>query len=136
VLDPPDPAVAHYRLAKLLHEKHDPAAKRHVLKALEEAPRFRDAQKLLLQINRENNQTRVPSEKPARLLGFQSGTGAPKSKTRARLQCAFAGAKRPGVRRSCAAFEYQPYHAVSCTSSEFRVYAVLDDISLRPTSSA
>jgi len=60
LLDPPDPAQAHYRLAKLLHEKHDPAAKRHVLKALEEAPRFRDAQRLLLQINRENNQTRVP----------------------------------------------------------------------------
>ena len=59
LLDPPDPAVAHYRLAKLLHEKHDAAAKRHVLKALEEAPRFRDAQKLLLQINRENNQTHV-----------------------------------------------------------------------------
>ena len=60
LLDPPDPARAHFRLAKLLHEKRDPAAKRHVLKALEEAPRFRDAQKLLLQINREsNNSTRT-----------------------------------------------------------------------------
>jgi tetratricopeptide (TPR) repeat protein len=59
LLDPPDPARAHFRLAKLLHEKRDPAAKRHVLKALEEAPRFRDAQRLLLQINRENNSTRV-----------------------------------------------------------------------------
>jgi tetratricopeptide (TPR) repeat protein len=59
LLDPPDPAQAHYRLAKLLHDKRDPAAKRHVLKALEEAPRFRDAQRLLLQINRENNNTRV-----------------------------------------------------------------------------
>ena len=60
LLDPPDPARAHFRLAKLLHEKRDPAAKRHVLKALEEAPRFREAQRLLLQINRENNNsTRV-----------------------------------------------------------------------------
>lgn len=59
LLDPPDPAQAHYRLAKLLHEKRDPAAKRHVLQALEEAPRFREAQRLLLQINRElNTQTR------------------------------------------------------------------------------
>lgn len=59
LLDPPDPAQAHYRLAKLLHAKRDPAAKRHILKALEEAPRFRDAQRLLLQINRENNSTRL-----------------------------------------------------------------------------
>jgi tetratricopeptide (TPR) repeat protein len=50
LLDPPDPAEVHYRLARLLFQAHDPAAKRHVLKALEEAPRYRDAHKLLLQI--------------------------------------------------------------------------------------
>ena len=50
LLDPPDPAEVHYRLAKLLFQSGDPAAKRHVLKALEEAPRYREAHKLLLQI--------------------------------------------------------------------------------------
>jgi tetratricopeptide (TPR) repeat protein len=50
LLDPPDPADVHFRLAKLLYQTHDPAAKRQVLEALEEAPRFRDAHRLLLQI--------------------------------------------------------------------------------------
>lgn len=58
-LDPPDPAEAHYRLALLLHRKGDPGAKRQVLQALEEAPRFRDALRLLLQINKENAQPKV-----------------------------------------------------------------------------
>ena len=35
----------------LLHETRDPAAKREVLLALEEAPRFRDALKLLIEID-------------------------------------------------------------------------------------
>ena len=49
-LDPPDPAEAHFRLAKLLHTAGDPSAKRHVLQALEEAPRFRDALRLLAEM--------------------------------------------------------------------------------------
>jgi tetratricopeptide (TPR) repeat protein len=50
LLDPPDPAEAHFQLARLLHAQggSDPEARREVLKALEEAPRFRDAQRLLL----------------------------------------------------------------------------------------
>ena len=62
LLDPPDPADAHFRLARLLHQTGDPAAKRHVLQALEEAPRFREAHKLLLELTRD-----LPSnaEKPA-----------------------------------------------------------------------
>jgi tetratricopeptide (TPR) repeat protein len=52
LLDPPDPAEVHYRLARLLFQVGDPAAKRHVLKALEEAPRYRDAHRLLLKIHR------------------------------------------------------------------------------------
>ena len=52
-LDPPDPAEVHYKLARLLHEKGDPAAREHVLKALEEAPRYRAALRLLLEINQE-----------------------------------------------------------------------------------
>ncbi|MEO7317754.1 MAG: tetratricopeptide repeat protein [Chthoniobacteraceae bacterium] len=50
-LDPENPADIHYRLARLLHETRDPAAKREVLLALEEAPRFREALKLLIEID-------------------------------------------------------------------------------------
>jgi tetratricopeptide (TPR) repeat protein len=52
LLDPPDPAEAHYQLARLLHARggSEAEARREVLKALEEAPRFRDAQRLLLEI--------------------------------------------------------------------------------------
>ncbi|MCM8542726.1 MAG: hypothetical protein NE328_20840 [Lentisphaeraceae bacterium] len=40
----------HYYLAKLLKDKDNKMAKRHVLMCLEEAPRFRDAYKLLLEL--------------------------------------------------------------------------------------
>jgi tetratricopeptide (TPR) repeat protein len=50
LLEPPDPADVHFRLARLLYKTGDPKAKRQVLQALEEAPRFRDAHRLLLQI--------------------------------------------------------------------------------------
>ena len=50
LLDPPDPAEMHYQLARLLHKTGDPGAKRQVLQALEEAPRFRDAHRLLLRM--------------------------------------------------------------------------------------
>ena len=53
LMDPEDPAEAHFRLATLLFAKRDPNAKRHVLEALEAAPRYRDAQKLLLKIVRD-----------------------------------------------------------------------------------
>jgi len=50
-LDPVDPADVHFRLAELLLERGDKdAAKRHVLQALEEAPRFRAAHQLLLRL--------------------------------------------------------------------------------------
>ena len=52
LLDPPDPAGAHFQLARLLHETGNPAAKRHLLQALEEAPRFRDAHRLLLEMTK------------------------------------------------------------------------------------
>jgi tetratricopeptide (TPR) repeat protein len=54
LLDPPDPSQVHFQLALLLHARgdSDAEAKRHVLQALEEAPRFRDAQRLLLDIER------------------------------------------------------------------------------------
>jgi tetratricopeptide (TPR) repeat protein len=50
LLDPSDPAEAHFRVAKLLRQTGEPGAKRHVLQALEEAPRYREALRLLLDI--------------------------------------------------------------------------------------
>jgi tetratricopeptide (TPR) repeat protein len=67
LLDPPDPAEAHFRLARLLHQAGDPTAKRHVLQAIEEAPRFRDAHRLLMEIRRAE-QTQSKAEKPAAAL--------------------------------------------------------------------
>ncbi len=50
-MDPMDPAGAHFRLAGLLREQGDlKSARRQVLMALEEAPRFRAAHRLLLEI--------------------------------------------------------------------------------------
>jgi tetratricopeptide (TPR) repeat protein len=50
-LGPDNPALLHYQLARQLHALGDPAAKRHVLQALEDAPRFRAALDLLIEIN-------------------------------------------------------------------------------------
>jgi len=64
LLDPPDPVDVHFQLARLLHARgtSDGEAERQVLEALEEAPRFRDAQRLLLQITDEKPQ---PNQGPA-----------------------------------------------------------------------
>jgi hypothetical protein len=69
VLDPSDPAEAHYRLARLLQQAGDPQAKRHVLQALEEAPRFREAHQLLLQLSAQPAapRTNAPPRKPLNL---------------------------------------------------------------------
>ena len=53
MMEPDDPAELHFRLATLLHAAGDAGAKSHVLQALEVAPRYREAQKLLLKIVRE-----------------------------------------------------------------------------------
>jgi len=50
LLDPSDPVDVHYRLARLLQQRDPVAAKRHVLEALADAPRFREGHKLLLQM--------------------------------------------------------------------------------------
>ncbi len=50
-LDPPDPAEIHFRLAELFHGKDDNRAKRHLIDALEMAPRFRKAHALLLELH-------------------------------------------------------------------------------------
>jgi tetratricopeptide (TPR) repeat protein len=46
-LEPTDPADVNYRLARLLQDREPAMAKRHVLEALAEAPRFREAHRLL-----------------------------------------------------------------------------------------
>jgi tetratricopeptide (TPR) repeat protein len=58
LLDPPDPSEVHFQLARLLHARggSEAEAERHVLQALEEAPRFRDAQRLLLEIKDKSPQ--------------------------------------------------------------------------------
>jgi tetratricopeptide (TPR) repeat protein len=52
-LNPPDRPEIHFRLARLLHATGDGAAKRELLLALEEAPRFREAHALLLELDAE-----------------------------------------------------------------------------------
>ncbi|HEY5914455.1 MAG TPA: tetratricopeptide repeat protein [Verrucomicrobiae bacterium] len=53
-LDPANPAEVHYHLAKLLFAEGDSAARRHVLQALEEAPRYREALRLLRRMQTGN----------------------------------------------------------------------------------
>ena len=49
-LKPPDLANVHYQTARLLHRNDEEGALGHVLRALEEAPRFREAYRLLRDI--------------------------------------------------------------------------------------
>lgn len=63
-LDPPNPAEVHFGLARALHRLGDPAARRHVLQALEEAPRHREALRLLREIHAASPRS-APAE-PAR----------------------------------------------------------------------
>ncbi len=60
-LDPPNPAEVHFRLAKLLYAQHDPAARLHLLQALEDAPRYRDALRLLRQMHQERTNVSQPT---------------------------------------------------------------------------
>jgi len=53
----------HYRLARLLHAAGDAEAERQVLMALEDAPRFRAAHKLLLEIA-EKSRTQPANPEP------------------------------------------------------------------------
>jgi tetratricopeptide (TPR) repeat protein len=57
LLDPADPADINYRLARLLEHKDPAEARKHVLLALAEAPRFREAHRLLLRIVSEARRT-------------------------------------------------------------------------------
>lgn len=59
-LNPPDPTGVHFDLATLMADKAPDAAREHVLQALEEAPRFRAAQQLLLKLG----PSKAPAEEP------------------------------------------------------------------------
>ena len=50
LLDPSDPVEVNYRMACLLQQRDPAAAKRYVLNALADAPRFRNAHRLLLRL--------------------------------------------------------------------------------------
>jgi tetratricopeptide (TPR) repeat protein len=62
LLDPADPADINYRLAKLFHDQDPGTAKRYVLEALADAPRFRQAHRLLLKIISDNRSDSSGSE--------------------------------------------------------------------------
>jgi tetratricopeptide (TPR) repeat protein len=61
-LDYADPADLNFRLGRLLEDKDPATAKRYVLTALAEAPRFRQAHSLLLRLVEENQQQEPVSE--------------------------------------------------------------------------
>ena len=58
-LDPPDPVDVQFHLAQWLFRTGNPEARRHVLQALEEAPRYRAALDLLLRIDGEGPQAKA-----------------------------------------------------------------------------
>ena len=63
-LNPLDPAEAHFRLARLLLSTDRARAKRHLLMALEEAPRFREAHFMLLEMQQGITPGAQPQRKP------------------------------------------------------------------------
>ncbi len=58
-LNPPDQPEVHFRLARVLNSTGDAAAKREVLLALEEVPRFREAHSLLLEMESKAPKTKA-----------------------------------------------------------------------------
>jgi len=56
-LDPTNPSRIEFQIASHLVESDTQKAKYYVLRSLEDAPRFRDGLKLLLEINRKENPT-------------------------------------------------------------------------------
>lgn len=65
-LDDTDPAEIHFRLAKLLHQTgRNAEARREVLKALEDAPRFREAHQLLLDLVEPDKAAPAPARSGA-----------------------------------------------------------------------
>ncbi len=66
LLDDTDPASVHFHLASLLRQAGKPKeARREVLKSLEQAPRFREAHQLLLELLERDLPETSPKPKPA-----------------------------------------------------------------------
>ena len=66
LLDDTDPAGVHYHLASLLRQSGKPQeARREVLKSLEQAPRFREAHQLLLELIEHDGLTESSPKRPA-----------------------------------------------------------------------
>ena len=63
-LEPADPAEVHFHLAQLLQRAGNKEARRHLLQALEEAPRYRAALDLLLEVNGEAPQAKADTARP------------------------------------------------------------------------
>ena len=61
-MDPADPAQAHYKFAALIAQRRPEEARRHLLMALEHAPRFRDAHRILQSIDNESEASPDPEE--------------------------------------------------------------------------
>ena len=64
LLNPPDPVDLHFRLATALVDRSPDEAKRHVLQALEDAPRFRAAQKLLARLAKPKSEPKPKKTTP------------------------------------------------------------------------
>ncbi len=65
-LNPNDPADVHFHLARWLHRSgDDEGARRHALRALEDAPRFREALNLLQRVVRRIDAARIEAEAAA-----------------------------------------------------------------------
>jgi tetratricopeptide (TPR) repeat protein len=61
-MEPTDPAGLHYEIARLYHRTRQlPEARRQVIRSLEEAPRFRAAHRLLLEIAKEQSLSETPA---------------------------------------------------------------------------
>jgi tetratricopeptide (TPR) repeat protein len=60
LLTPPDVARVHYQMAQLLETSDSPRAKKHLLLALEEAPRLREGFDLLRKLSAQSNASAEP----------------------------------------------------------------------------
>jgi hypothetical protein len=61
-LAPPDPTEVHFELAELMADNSPDTARAYVVQALEEAPRYRAALQLLLEINRKSPQPKADAD--------------------------------------------------------------------------
>ena len=59
-LNPVNPAEVNFRLARSLQPSDPIQAKHHILDALADAPRYRDARKLLLEMAKSENESAIP----------------------------------------------------------------------------